>query len=201
MRRPVPSIHLRNNNEERKMHLQFLESFSAATDGRHDWRVVDIDDAGRGERRSVRHVRHEKVDRLIRVNNAKRVFTKRNRQPRALQHRLRLRHRLTTRIGARARFRFRRTVRVAWWCRFRFRGRPDTAPYVARAFAVRDEHAQGGHGLEHRKRVALRLVERVFFLFCARTDRKARGGGHRRVAVVVLVHGIVERRPDEDLQL
>lgn len=117
------SIHLRNSKEERKMHLQFLESFSAATDGRHDRRVVDIDDAGRGERRSVRHVRHEKVNRFIRVHNAKRVFAKRNRQPRAFQHRFRLRPR------------FRRIVRVAW-CRFRFRGCPDTAPYVARAFAV-----------------------------------------------------------------
>jgi len=155
---------------------QFLESFSAATDRRHDWSVVDIDDAGRGKRRSVRHVGHEQVNRLIRVNSSKRVFTKWDRQPRAFQHRprhrlrLRPRPRFITRI-ARSRF-----GRVAW-CRCRCQcgggggggggGGPDTPPYVARAFAVRDEHTQGGHGFEHGKRVAFRLVERVFFLFRA----------------------------------
>jgi hypothetical protein len=159
------SMHLRNSMQrESENASQFLESFSAATDRRHDWRVVDIDDAGRGKRRSVRHVAHEKVNGLIRVNSPKRVFTKRDRQPRAFQHRPRhrLRPRFITRI---ARLRF---VRVAWSrSRSGGPGGPDSPPYVARAFAERDEHTQGGHGFEHGKRVTFRLVERVFFLFCA----------------------------------
>lgn len=71
---------------------------------------------------------------------------------------------------------------------------------MARSLAEGDEHAHGRDGVEHRERIALRLVERVFLLFRARVDREARRGG-REAVVPVLRHGVVERRPDEHLQL
>jgi len=197
---------------------QFLEGSGATADGGHDGRVVDVDDAGRGERGTVRDVGHEEVDRLIRVDRPKRVLAKRDRQPRAPHQRKRRRRRcrrLGRRLGRLPRFGARAVAAAA--------GRRDvlpTTPYVARALAIRDEHAQSGYRFEHRGRVSLRLVERIFFLFGARTDRVARrrrrgggggrrggggGGGRRRgrrvSVLVVLVHGVVERRPDEDLQL
>ena len=162
---------MRSGRTEEKQ-SQFLERFNAATDRWQDGRVVDIDNAGRRKRRAVRRVRHKQLHGVIRVDRAKRVLAQRDRQPRALR---------------RPRF-----VRIA-------RGRPPP-PNVARALAVRDEHAESRHGVEHRECIALRLVEREVLFLRARVDREARGG-RGRVLVLVLVHGEVQRRPDEDLQL
>ena len=118
----------------------------------------------------MRHVGHEEVEGVIRVNSAKRILAQADRQPGALERP--------------------RLARIA-------RHRP-AAPHVARALAVRDEHAERRDGLEHRERVALRLVDRELLLFRTRVDREARRG--RRGRVAILVHGIVQRRPDEHLQ-
>ena len=120
----------------------------------------------------MRHVGHKQVHRVIRVDRPERVLAQPDRQPRALR-----------RPGR---------VRIA-------RRRPPP-PHVARALAVRDEHAQRRHGGEHRERVPLRLVERELLLLRVRVDREARRG-RGRVLVLVLVHGEVQRRPDKDLQL
>jgi len=91
----------------------------------------------------------------------------------------------------------RRTLEWPWFARIaRCRA---AAPDVARALAEGDEHAHRGDGIEHCERIALRLVERVHLLFGARVDREARRG--RGEPILVLRHGVVERRPDEDLQL
>jgi hypothetical protein len=150
---------------------QLLERFRAAADRRQDGRIVYSDNAGRSQRRTVRHVGHKQVQGMIWVNSAKRVLAQADRQPRALERP--------------------RLARIA-------RQRP-AAPHVARALAVRDEHAQGRYGIEHRERVALRLVDRVFLLLRTRVDREARLG--RRGRVAVLVHWVVQRRPYEHLQL
>ena len=100
---------------------------------------MDVYGAGLCQRRTVRDVGHEQVNRVIRVDRAERVLIQANRQPRALK---RPQLRRITRRGA-------------------------APPDVARALAVRDEHAQRGDGVEHRERVALRLVERVLLLFRA----------------------------------
>lgn len=150
---------------------QILESFNAARNGQRGRRVVYTYDAGLGERRTVRDVRHEQLHRVIRVDRAKGVLAEADRQPRALKR-----------------------PRLAGIPR---RGFPP--PHVARSLAVRDEHAQRRDGVEHRDRVALRLVDRVLLLLRARVDREARRGG--REPVLVLRHGVVQRRPDEHLQL
>jgi hypothetical protein len=120
----------------------------------------------------MRDVSHEELDWVIGVNSAERVLRKTYRQRGALKR--------------------------AWGRRV-LRQRP-APPDVAGALAERDKHAHGGYGVEHGKCVSLRLIERVYFVFCTRRDGKTGLGGGRRKVVFVLRDGIVERSPYEHLQ-
>ena len=152
-----------------------MVSLNAAANRQRDRRVIDMCDAGLRERRSVGDVRRKELHRVIWVDRAERVLAEANRQPRAPKR-----------------------PQFARFARFARRGFP--TPYIARSFAEGDEHAHRRDGFEHRERIALRLVERILLLFRARVDREARRGG-REAILLVLRHGVVERRPDEHLQL
>jgi hypothetical protein len=150
--------------------ITILVNFDAAANGQRDRHVVGLCDAGLSERRSMRYVRHEELHRVIWVDSAERVLAEADRQPRAPK-----------------RWRIARFVR---------RGAPP--PNITRSLAEGDKHAHRRDGVEHRIRVALRLIERVFLLLRTRVDREARRG--RREPVFVLRHWVVERRPHEHLQ-
>ena len=116
-------------------------------------------------------VRDEQVHRVIRIDDTECVLAETNRQPGAHE-----------------------PARLPWLSR---RGPPP--PDMARSLAKGDEHAHRRHGVEHRPRVPLRLVERELFFLRTRLHRETRRVG--RHPVFVLPAKVVERRPDEHLQL
>ena len=114
---------------------------------------------------------HVEVHRVIRIDHTERVLARTNRQPRALK---------------------------PTGLRLSRGGRPP--PDVAQSLAKGDEHAHRGHGVEHRPRVQLRLVQRELFFLRTRPYRESRRVGRHPLVFVVLPPEL-ERRPNEHLQL